>query len=92
MRTVKTQIVFPEDLLEELDRAVKKRERSDFVIQAVEDKLQKLRLEQALQRASGIWKHRKDMRTDGQVRKYLKQLRGADTRRKRRLQKAWHNG
>ena len=88
MGTIKTQIVFPEDLLEELDRVVKSRERSNFVIQAVEEKLQKLKLEEALKNASGIWKDRKDMKTDAQVRKYIKQLRGADTRQ-RKLMKTW---
>ncbi len=91
MITVKTQIVFPAALLEELDRAVKKRERSDFVVQAVEEKLQRRRLEQSLPGAIGIWKNRKDIKTDGQVRKYLRQLRGADTRRSRRLHKIWQN-
>lgn len=92
MRTIKTQVVFPEELLAELDRSVKARERSGFVVQAVEEKLQRLRLEQALNDAAGIWKDRSDMKTDAQVRKYLKRLRGADTRRSRRLEKAWRNG
>ena len=92
MITIKTQIVFPVTILEELDRAVKTRERSDFVVHAVEEKLQRLRLERGLEQAAGIWKDRADMRTDAQVRKYLKHLRGADTRRNKRLQQAWRNG
>jgi hypothetical protein len=92
MRTIKTQIVFPEDLLQELDQIVKERQRSEFVVEAVQDKLQRLRLEKSLEIASGLWKDRSDMKTDTQVRKYLKRIRGADTRRQNRLQKSWRNG
>lgn len=90
MTTVKTQIVFPQDLLQELDRVVRNRERSDFVVKAVEEKLARLRLENAVERAAGIWKNRPDMKTDQQVRSYLKRIRGSDTRRSRRLHKAWN--
>ena len=92
MPTVKTQIVFPEDLLQELDRVVKERQRSEFVVEAVQEKLQRLRLEKSLTQAGGLWKDRPDMKTDAQVRNYLKRLRGADTRRQNRLQKSWRNG
>ena len=92
MRTVKTQIVFPEDLLGELDRVVKERHRSDFVTEAVQEKLQRLRLQKSLEAVGGIWKDRSDLKTDAQVRKYLKQIRGADTRRQNRLQKSLRNG
>ena len=91
MTTVKTQIVFPEDVLQELDRTVKERQRSDFVVEAVREKLQRLRLEESLAQVGGLWKDRSDLKTDAQVRAYLKRLRGADTRRQKRLQKAWKN-
>ncbi|HSP05527.1 MAG TPA: ribbon-helix-helix domain-containing protein [Acidobacteriota bacterium] len=90
MLSIKTQIVFPEDLLQELDRAVKKRERSDFVVQAVQEKLRKLKLEKVVGEAAGIWKDHPDFQTDAQVRKHLERLRGADTGRVHRIRKAWH--
>jgi hypothetical protein len=62
------------------------------VVQAVQEKLQKLKLEEAIQKAAGIWRDRKDLTTDAQVRKYLKRLRGADTRRIQKVNKAWGNG
>jgi hypothetical protein len=92
VKTVKTQIVFPESILEEVDSVVKNRERSEFVVKAVEEKLQRIRLDNALHRAAGIWKDRPDMKTDAQVRKFIKGLRGADTRRQRRLRKAFKSG
>ena len=92
MTTVKTQIVFPQELLRELDRVVEERKRSEFVVEAVQEKLQRVRLEQSLAGVAGIWKDRADLKTDAQVRSYLRRLRGGDTRRTKRLQKAWGNG
>jgi hypothetical protein len=89
MRTVKTQIVFPEELLRELDKAVKSRERSEFVVQAVEEKLERVRLQKALERASGLWKERPEFKTDAKVQQFVQKLRGEETRRRRRLKKAW---
>lgn len=90
MRSIKTQIVFPEQLLEELDRVVQKRERSEFVVRAVEEKLRRVRLEKIFDEAVGMWKDHPDFETDAQVRKHLQRLRGADTGRMRKIRKAWH--
>src|SRR5262245_32519938 len=90
MSNVKTQIVFPEELVKELDRVVPNRERSAFVVQAVTEKLQRLKLERVLDRVAGIWKEHPEVQTDAQVQKYLKNLREADTGRIRKIRKAWH--
>jgi metal-responsive CopG/Arc/MetJ family transcriptional regulator len=92
VKTIKTQIVFPEDVLRELDLVVEERKRSEFVVEAVAEKLQRHRLEQSVAGVAGIWKDRVDLKTDAQVRQYLRRLRGGDTRRMKRLQKAWKNG
>ena len=92
MTTVKTQIVFPLEVLQDLDSFVEERKRSEFVVEAVQEKLRRLRLEESLARVAGIWKDRPDMKTDAQVRTYVKRLRGGDTRRMKRLQKAWKSG
>lgn len=88
MTSIKTQVVFPDDLLEALDAIVQKRERSDFVVQAVREKLQRLKLQEMLRQTAGIWKDHPEFRTDRDVRKYLKRLRGADTARNRTISKA----
>jgi Arc/MetJ-type ribon-helix-helix transcriptional regulator len=92
MRTIKTQIVFPENVLEELDRNVKSRERSDFVVEAVEEKLQRLRFGRALRAAAGVWQNRGDMKTDREVQTYLKKIRRSDQERHQKLQKTWRRG
>lgn len=90
MISIKTQVVFPENVLSDLDRVIRKRERSDFIVQAVQEKLQRLKLQESFQKAAGIWMDHPEMQTDSQVEKYVKRLRGADTRRVRRVKKAWH--
>jgi len=92
MEKVKTQVIFPEELLKRLDRVIKKRERSDFVVEAVEEKLKSLNLQTALKRVAGLWKDRKDLKTDLGVRRYLKTLRGSNAAMEKRLRKAWRNG
>lgn len=90
MQSIKTQIVFPKDLLEELDQVIQKRERSDFVVKSVQERLERLKLKEEFAKAAGIWKDHPEMQTDAQVRRYLKQLRGADTGRTRSIKKAWN--
>ena len=63
MTSVKTQIVFPAEVLQELDSFVGERKRSEFVLEAVQEKLQ--RLEASLARVAGIWKDRPDQSRAG---------------------------
>ena len=92
MEKVKTQVIFPGELLKRLDQVVKKRQRSDFVVEAVEEKLNKLGLQEALKKVAGIWKDRGDLKTDADVKRYLKGLRESNAIREKRLRKAWRNG
>lgn len=92
MEKVKTQIIFPRGLLERLDRVIKKRERSHFVVEAIEEKLKGLTLQTALKRVAGLWQERSDLKTDVDVRRYRKGLRESNAVRERRLRKAWRNG
>lgn len=91
MEKIKTQIVFPAGLLKRLDQVVKKKERSLFVVEAVEEKLKGLNLQNALKSVVGLWKDREGFKTDKDVKKYLKNLRESDTAREKRLRKAWRD-
>lgn len=91
MEKVKTQIVFPAQLLKRLDQVVKKKERSLFVVDAVEEKIKGLNLQKALKGVVGLWKDREDLKTKADVRRYLKTLREPETAREKRLRKAWRD-
>jgi metal-responsive CopG/Arc/MetJ family transcriptional regulator len=91
MEKVKTQIVFSEDLIKRLDRVVKKKERSLFVTEAVEEKLKKLSLQKALAETAGIWSDREDLEKDAGAANYLKAMDESDRAREERLKRAWSN-
>jgi len=52
----KAHLVFPEDLLQSIDKLVGKRGRSKFVVEATRKELKRVQFLQALQEAAGSWK------------------------------------
>ena len=52
--TVRTHVVFPKELVEEVDQLVGPRKRSEFVVEAVEEKLAHERLGRALESTAGF--------------------------------------
>lgn len=52
----KAHLIFPEDLLQAIDKLVGKRGRSKFVAEATRKELKRIQFLQALQEAAGSWK------------------------------------
>ena len=52
----RTHIIIPIELVSEIDAIVGRRGRSRFMAEAARKELKRLRLEQALSRATGVWK------------------------------------
>ena len=52
----KAHLVFPEELLQAIDKLVGKRGRSKFVAEAARKELKRIQFLQALQEAAGSWK------------------------------------
>ena len=52
----KAHLVFPEDLLQAIDKLVGKRGRSKFVVEATRKELKRVQLLRALEEAAGSWK------------------------------------
>ncbi len=52
----KAHLVFPEDLLQSIDRLVGKRKRSRFVVEATRKELKRIQFLHALKQAAGTWK------------------------------------
>jgi metal-responsive CopG/Arc/MetJ family transcriptional regulator len=73
----KIQIVFPHDLLHEVDRLVKGRERSAFVVDATREKLARIRFKAALKGASGAWsaEQHPETRTQRTLARWMKRTR-----------------
>jgi metal-responsive CopG/Arc/MetJ family transcriptional regulator len=52
--TIRTHIVFPKELVDAVDRLVGPRKRSAFLVQAVEEKIDRERLGRALATTAGF--------------------------------------
>jgi len=75
---VKTQIVLPDELSEELKRTVPVRSRSRFIAEALEKQLQLMKFRRNLRRGAGAWSDRAhpDLHTQAGVNRYLARFRG----------------
>ena len=56
MTKIKTHFVFPEELLKDIDQIVGERRRSQFVVEAAKEKLEKERLMKTFKDIKGLWK------------------------------------
>lgn len=56
MDKAKAHLVFPQELLDSIDKLVGKRKRSKFVVEAAQKELKRLQLQRALEKAAGAWK------------------------------------
>lgn len=52
----KAHLVFPQDLLQSIDKLVGKRKRSQFVVEATRKELRRIQFLQAIREAAGAWK------------------------------------
>ena len=80
---VKTNFLFPEDLLMAIDKLVGARKRTKFIVEATEEKLGKLRFSMALDKAAGAWKdeNHPDLKTQGDINQYLREIRESTNQR-----------
>ena len=75
---MKTQIVLPDPLAQDLKSAIPVRKRSQFIAEAIEAKLRSLRFRQALKTAAGCWsdKNHPQLKSQADINKYLSRFRG----------------
>ncbi len=80
---VKTNLIFPEDLLKTIDRLVGARKRTKFIVEATQEKLERLRFSQALDKAGGAWRdnNHPDLKTQGDINQYLREIQVATNQR-----------
>lgn len=85
MQTKRMHVVIPEDTVSAIDSMVGKRQRSQFVAQALSEKLQQLRIIKAIDKAAGTWKDEDHPALAGKngTKKWIKSLREESDRRTR---------
>ncbi len=83
----KAHLVFPRQILEEVDQIAGKRKRSLFIVKATEEKLERERFLKALEETKGAWadKHHAELRTGRDVERYLREKRGSYRKRLKRI-------
>lgn len=83
METLKTNVVLPKDLVEHIDEVAGRRRRSEFLTQAAQEKLARVRFEKAAAKAFGAWKDEDhpDLVTDKDMESYLYGIRKATSQR-----------
>lgn len=85
MTKIKTHFVFPEELLKDIDQIVGERKRSQFVVEAAKEKLEKERLMKTFKDIKGLWKE-EDYPEFGimeDVEKWISDLRKRDFKRRK---------
>jgi hypothetical protein len=71
----RTHIVIPEPLVNEIDRLVGKRGRSEFFAQAAQKELRRLQQIRALENIAGAWKDKDHPELKGGAARWVKELR-----------------
>ena len=81
MKTRRTHIVIPEPLVSEIDRLVGKRARSEFLTQAAQKELRRLRQIRALEGIAGAWRDQDHPELKLGASRWVKELRKETERR-----------
>jgi len=83
----KAHLVFPQNILEEVDQIAGKRKRSLFIVKATQEKLERERFLKTLDETKGAWtdKHHAQLRTERDIERYLRERRGSYRKRLKRI-------
>jgi metal-responsive CopG/Arc/MetJ family transcriptional regulator len=75
MKARRTHIVIPELLVNEIDRLVGKRGRSEFLMQAAQKELRRLKQIRALENIAGAWKDKDHPELKDGAARWVKEIR-----------------
>ena len=85
----KAHLVFPGEILKEVDQIAGKRKRSLFIVEATQEKLERERFLKALEETKGAWTadRHPELKTKSDLERYLKENRRSY---RKRLQRTVH--
>jgi len=83
----KAHLVFPGEILKEVDRIAGKRKRSLFIVEATQEKLEKERFLKALEETKGVWTANRhpELETKRDLERYLGEKRRSYRKRLQRM-------
>ncbi len=85
MAVEKVNVTLPQETMEKLRRLIPSGERSHVIAQATAQYLEQLTQKKMLRQVTGLWKHRTELRTQDDVNRWLKRVRGSTQPRLKRL-------
>jgi len=82
----KAHLVFPLNILEEVDQIAGKRKRSLFIVRATQEKLERERFLRTLDETKGAWtdRHHAELKTEQDMEKYLREKKSSYRKRLKR--------
>ena len=85
---MRMNVVFPDDLMQELRGTVPPGKRTEFVVEATRDRLVRQRQREGLLAAAGAWSDESEacLDTPEGVRRFLDEMRAGDREREERLE------
>lgn len=83
----KAHLVFPEEILKEVDQIAGKRKRSLFIVEATQEKLERERFLKALEETKGVWiaNRHPELKTKRDLELYLREKRRTYRKRLQRM-------
>ena len=80
---MKTQIVLPDSLMNELRKTIPNRQRSRFIAEAIEEQLRAMKFRKALKESAGCWTdaNHPDLKSQADVNRFLGRFRARFKRR-----------
>jgi metal-responsive CopG/Arc/MetJ family transcriptional regulator len=83
----KAHLVFPGEILKEVDQIAGKRKRSLFIVEATQEKLEKERFLKALEETKGAWAadRHPELKTKRDLERYLREKRRSYGKRLKRM-------
>jgi hypothetical protein len=88
-KKVHVHFTFSRELKEELEKCIEERKRSQFVSMAIEKELQRLKMQQAIDKSFGAWteENHPELPDDSSTYKYVRKLRTESDGRLKDLEK-----
>lgn len=82
-KAVRINILFPEELINSLKKIAGKRKRSNFIVEATKEKINKIKLGLAIESAAGCWKDEEyaNLKTSEDIEKWIREIRTRDNKR-----------
>ncbi len=85
MAVEKVNVTLPREMMQKLRRLVPAGKRSHVIAEATAQYLEQLTQKTVLRRVAGLWRDRTNLRTQADVNRMLKQVRGSTQQRLKRL-------